>query len=122
KLTAISSILEIAAQATESNQLLDALCGALLDVFPAADSIGVLVEDERTKELKAATYRSRRGQSGVDIRVPGTIIQHVVQDRRGILLQDHVTATTRPPPIMGMAATPLPVAVAEPAGSRMGAP
>lgn len=138
KLGAISSILEIAAQATEPNQLLDALCGALLDVFPSADSVGVLVEDERTKELKAATHRSRRHQTGVDIRVPGTIIQHVVQDRRGILLHDHVaTGNTVPPPIRGMPPTPTPKpnaggatgsgshpvpVTAEPAGSRMGAP
>jgi len=125
KLTAISSILEIAAQATEPNQLLDALCGALLDVFASADSVGVLVEDERSKELKAITHRSRRGQTGLDIKVPGTIIQHVVQDRRGILLQDQVpSGNTRPPPILGMA-TPLASAApaaAEPAGSRMGAP
>ena len=130
KLGAISSILEIAAQATEPNQL--------LDVFPSADSVGVLVEDERTKELKAATHRSRRHQTGVDIRVPGTIIQHVVQDRRGILLHDHVaTGNTVPPPIRGMPPTPTPKpnaggatgsgshpvpVTAEPAGSRMGAP
>ena len=90
KLSAISSILEIAAQAHDPAQLLDALCGALLDLFPSADSVGVLVEDERTKELKAITHRSRRsnGPVATDIRVPGTIIQHVVQDRRGILLHD----------------------------------
>jgi sigma-B regulation protein RsbU (phosphoserine phosphatase) len=127
KLGAISSILEIAAQATEPNQLLDALCGALLDVFPAADSVGVLVEDERTRELKAITHRARRSQTGLDIRVPGTIIQHVVQDRRGILLQDHATGTTRPPPVPGIAIPtptpgPAPALAGEPAGSRMGAP
>jgi sigma-B regulation protein RsbU (phosphoserine phosphatase) len=127
KMVAISSILEIAAQATEPSQLLEALCGALLDVFPSAESIGVLVEDERTKELKAITHRTRHSTSGNDIRVPGTIIQHVVQDRRGILLQDHVaTGNTKPPPIIGMA-TPAAgsgsgAKAIEAAGSRMGAP
>jgi sigma-B regulation protein RsbU (phosphoserine phosphatase) len=90
KLSAMSSILEIAAQSTEPNQLLASLCGALLELFPSAESVGVLVEDERTKELKAITHKSRRsnGPSESAIRVPGTIIQHVVQDRRGILLHD----------------------------------
>lgn len=90
KLSAISSILEIAAQSSEPNQLLASLCGALLELFPSAESVGVLVEDERTKELKAITHKSRRanGPSESAIRVPGTIIQHVVQDRRGILLHD----------------------------------
>jgi serine phosphatase RsbU (regulator of sigma subunit)/pSer/pThr/pTyr-binding forkhead associated (FHA) protein len=101
KLSAISSILEIAAQAHDPNQLLDALCGALLELFPSADSVGVLVEDERTKELKAITHRSRRSNGPVapDIRVPGTIIQHVVQDRRGILLNDGSGAGVIPVPI-----------------------
>jgi phosphoserine phosphatase RsbU/P len=129
KLGAISSILEIAAQATEPNQLLDALCAALLDVFPPAESVGVLVEDERTKELKAITHRSRRSHTGLDIRVPGTIIQHVVQDRRGILLHEQASGTTRPPPVIGVpvggamvAARGAAPALNEPAGSRMGAP
>jgi len=106
KLSAISSILEIAAQSHDPNQLLDALCGALLELFPSADSVGVLVEDEKTKELKAITHRSRRtnGPGESNIRVPGTIIQHVVQDRRGILLHD------------GSGAGPLPVAVPPAAG------
>ena len=133
---ALSSILEIAAQATDPNQLLDALCTALLDVFSSAESVGVLVEDERSKELKAITHRSRRNQPGLEIRVPGTIIQHVVQDRRGILLQEHVSGSIRPTPVIGLpaagsaasavaAATASGSAVpaaAEPAGSRMGAP
>ena len=93
KLTALSSILEFAAQSSEPTQLLDSLCGALLDVFPSADSVGVLVEDERTRELKAITHRTRRPTAGGgDIKVPGTIIQHVVQDRRGILLQESLVA------------------------------
>jgi len=101
KLSAISSILEIAAQAHDPNQLLDALCVALLELFPSADSVGVLVEDERTKELKAITHRSRRsnGPGASDIRVPGTIIQHVVQDRRGILLNDGSGAGVIPVPV-----------------------
>jgi serine phosphatase RsbU (regulator of sigma subunit)/pSer/pThr/pTyr-binding forkhead associated (FHA) protein len=135
KLGALSSILEIAAQSSEPGQLLDALCGALLEVFPSANSVGVLVEDERSKELRAITHRTRRqsdGPSG-EIRVPGTIIQHVVQDRRGILLQDG-------PDGRGVRATPpsgvtvldaslapvvpgaVPAAPGEPVGSRMGAP
>lgn len=124
KLGAISSILEIAAQSSEPAQLLDALCGALLDVFPSCDSVGVLVEDERTRELKAITHRTRRptpGPGGSDIRVPGTIIQHVVQDRRGILLQDgpdgHARAAVGGGGPAG-AAEP----AGEPVGSRMGAP
>ena len=154
KLSAISSILEIAAQAHDPNQLLDSLCGALLELFPSADSVGVLVEDERTKELKAITHRSRRsnGPSASDIRVPGTIIQHVVQDRRGILLNDASGAGVIPvavakssiaagaaaaaptadgtgagavPAAIGDGATAIvkaPAIIEPPSGSRMGAP
>ncbi|HWM86831.1 MAG TPA: FHA domain-containing protein, partial [Kofleriaceae bacterium] len=152
KLSAMSSILEIAAQAHDPNQLLDSLCGALLELFPSADSVGVLVEDERTKELKAITHRSRRanGPPAADIRVPGTIIQHVVQDRRGILLHDASGVGAIPVPVARTSATTSAVAAAgagaptaagtggtpgdgntiaavapvleSPAGSRMGAP
>ncbi|HTE53629.1 MAG TPA: SpoIIE family protein phosphatase [Kofleriaceae bacterium] len=149
KLSAISSILEIAARSHEPNQLLDALCGALLELFPSADSVGVLVEDEKTRELKAITHRSRRanGPQVSDIRVPGTIIQHVVQDKRGILLHDAsgaipvvvsgtitkaagttaLSTTSSPTPATGVptdgkAAAVATAAVETPAGSRMGAP
>jgi phosphoserine phosphatase RsbU/P len=149
KLSAISSILEIAAQSHDPNQLLDSLCGALLELFPSADSVGVLVEDERTKELKAITHRSRRtnGPSPEGIRVPGTIIQHVVQDRRGILLHDGSGVGALPVPVVaanslaaaasvgaagpgagalpnneGTKITAPPPVLESPAGSRMGAP
>jgi sigma-B regulation protein RsbU (phosphoserine phosphatase) len=148
KLSAISSILEIAAQSHDPNQLLDSLCGALLELFPSADSVGVLVEDEKTKELKAITHRSRRtnGPSPEGIRVPGTIIQHVVQDRRGILLHDASGVSALPVPAgasslaaaasvgtagpgagaiatnEGTKVTAPPPVLDTPAGSRMGAP
>ena len=122
KLSAISSILEIAAQAHDPNQLLDALCGALLELFPSADSVGVLVEDERTKELKAITHRSRRsnGPAPSDIRVPGTIIQHVVQDRRGILLNDGSGAGVIPVPVATGAAASSGAAVASTSAAGSG--
>ena len=115
KLAALCAILETAAQATEPTQVLDSLCEALLDVFADAASVGVLVEDERTGELRVASHRARtpaRPTDSCQMRVPRTIIQHVVQDRRGILLQEP-----------HLAAAPVDLAVGgEPLGSRMGAP
>jgi serine phosphatase RsbU (regulator of sigma subunit) len=119
KMNALCAILEIAAQATEPRQVLDALCEALLDVFADAHSVGVLVEDEKSGELRAASHRMRgparsrdHGPRDSDIQVPRTIIQHVVQDRRGILLEE---------PHLRAAAVDLEVGGA-PVGSRMGAP
>jgi phosphoserine phosphatase RsbU/P len=109
KVAAISSILEIAAQSSDPTQLLEQLCEHLLDVFPTADSVGVLVEDEHSKELKALTNKQRNRRATGEIRVPGTIIHHVVQEHRGILLQD-----------TGVSLTPGPDG--RNVGSRMGAP
>ncbi len=57
----------------------------------------MLVEDERSGELRIQCQRHRqhnpldstaRVPFGGELRVPGTIIQHVVSDRRGVLLGD----------------------------------
>jgi len=79
--------------------------------------VGVLVDDAQTGKLEVKCHkRRRRTQSGYsgELKVPATIISHVVRDRRGILLAE--------------ASTPAPELVdsesgSEPArGSRMGAP
>ena len=114
RMDALCAVLDITSQATEPRQVLDSLCAALLDVFPVADSVGVLVEDEQTGELKAASHKVRHLNPSAtipDLRVPKTIIQHVMLDRRGILVQD------RPPVPRAMA-----TGDEEPQGSRMGAP
>lgn len=98
KLDALTQILHATASSDTADTLLEKLVDALLDLFPQAEDVGVLVEDERTGELKVQVQKHRPGPSqtsggekpyGGDLRVPGTIIQHVVSDRRGVLLGDH---------------------------------
>jgi serine phosphatase RsbU (regulator of sigma subunit)/pSer/pThr/pTyr-binding forkhead associated (FHA) protein len=86
KLDALTQILHATAESDTSDTLILKLCDALLDLFPQAEDVGVLVEDERTRELKVQCQRHRKQTFGSNLRVPGTIIQHVISDRRGVLL------------------------------------
>src|SRR5215468_2746556 len=86
KLDALTQILHATAASDTSDALLGKLVDALLELFPQAEDVGVLVEDERTGELKVQCQRHRKPAFGGDLRVPGTIIQHVISDRRGVLL------------------------------------
>jgi sigma-B regulation protein RsbU (phosphoserine phosphatase) len=105
KVDALTSILEVTASSTEPDQIVAKMVDALLDLYPQADSIGVLVEDERTNELKVQCQRHRTGTVS-QLRVPGTIISHVVADKRGVLLGSNDLSSQD----------------GEAAGSRMGAP
>lgn len=122
KVNALTSLLESAATTTDPIILLEKIVEALLEVFPSADSVGVLVEDPKNGELQVQTKRHRKRSVSQDMRVPGTIIRHVVEGRKGILLQgdDHaaVTDTANGPHDQ----TPQPAMGLEPSGSRMGAP
>jgi phosphoserine phosphatase RsbU/P len=112
KLDALTQILHATASSDTADALLQKLVDALLDLFPQAEDVGVLVEDERTGELKVQVQKHRAGPTsatdkqpyGGDLRIPGTIIQHVVSDRRGVLLGEHTDAND------------------EGVGTRMGAP
>jgi serine phosphatase RsbU (regulator of sigma subunit)/pSer/pThr/pTyr-binding forkhead associated (FHA) protein len=88
KLDALTQILHATASSDTAEALLQKLVDALLDLFPQAEDVGVLVEDERTGELRVQCQKHRKQPFGGDLRVPGTIIQHVVSDRRGVLLGD----------------------------------
>lgn len=105
KLTALTAILAAAAKTPDPEALLEGLLAPLLEMFSRADTVGVLVEDDRTGELQIKYHKHRERSFSGGLRVPGTIITHVVQDRRGVLL--------------GEAAQ---VADGEVAGTRMGAP
>lgn len=106
KLAALTAILDSVSHTDDPDGLLERVVEHLLEVFPQADSVGVLVQDERTRELTVKCHRSReRTTYAGDLRVPGTIIEHVVHDRRGVLLAD-----------------PGHQADGEPVGNRMGAP
>jgi sigma-B regulation protein RsbU (phosphoserine phosphatase) len=109
KLAALSAILTAVSHTDDADKLLERVVEQLLEVFPQAESVGVFVQDERTRELKVKCYRQRSSKVfGGDMRVPGTIIDHVVHDRRGVLLGD-ATGRTQ--------------AISEEAvGTRMGAP
>ena len=106
KLDALTQILHATASSDTEEALLGRIVDALLEMFPQAEDVGVLVEDERSGELKVQAQRNRQrdkdkgrdkestspGDTGTrrpfggELRVPGTIIQHVVSDRRGVLL------------------------------------
>jgi phosphoserine phosphatase RsbU/P len=86
KLDALTQILHATAASDTSETLIQKLVDALLELFPQAEDVGVLVEDERTHELKVQCQRHRKQVFGGNLRVPGTIIQHVISDRRGVLL------------------------------------
>ncbi|HEY5944854.1 MAG TPA: FHA domain-containing protein, partial [Kofleriaceae bacterium] len=98
KLDALTSVLHAIAATDSEEALIEKIVEALLDLFPQAEDVGVLVEDSRSGELRIQCQRHRqRPQSdpvetdprrtfGGELRVPGTIIQHVVSDRRGVLL------------------------------------
>ena len=88
KLDALTQILHATAASDTSDALVNKLVDALLELFPQAEDVGVLVEDERTGELKVQCQRHRKQAFGGDLRVPGTIIQHVLSDRRGVLLSE----------------------------------
>ena len=104
KLTALTAILAAAAKTPDPEALLEGLLDPLLEMFAQADTVGVLVEDERSGELQIKYHKARERSFTGGLRVPGTIITHVVQDRRGVLLGE-------------AAATG-----GEVAGTRMGAP
>jgi serine phosphatase RsbU (regulator of sigma subunit) len=104
KLDALTQILQATAASDTSDALVSKLVDALLDLFPQAEDVGVLVEDERTGELRVQCQRHRKQAFGGDLRVPGTIIQHVLSDRRGVLLSENADENN------------------EGVGARMGAP
>jgi len=86
KLEALTQILQATAASDTAEALIQKLVDALLELFPQAEDVGVLVEDERSGELKVQCQRHRKSAFGGNLRVPGTIIQHVISDRRGVLL------------------------------------
>src|SRR3954470_5513304 len=104
KLDALTQVLHATASSDTAEALLEKLSDALLELFPQAQDVGVLVEDERTGELRVQCQRHRRQAFGGDLRVPGTIIQHVLSDRRGVLLSENADENN------------------EGVGARMGAP
>lgn len=116
KLYAVQTLLEIAANVADPDQLLESVVAQLLEVFPQAHSVGVLVQDERTGELKVQCRKTRKEQLfGGDLKVPGTIINHVVNKHRGVLLSEDRGDDDKPRLTTGDPSK-------EPNGSRMGAP
>ncbi|WP_045119272.1 SpoIIE family protein phosphatase [Haliangium ochraceum] len=116
KLHAVQTILETAANIADPDLLLESVVAQLLEVFPQADSVGVLVEDEDSHELLVKCHKTRKKQGfSADLKVPGTIIDHVVHDRRGILLSESGHDAREDGDLAGRTSVP-------PNGSRMGAP
>ncbi|MBK7534221.1 MAG: SpoIIE family protein phosphatase [Myxococcales bacterium] len=90
KLAALTDILHATASASGPSALMEKLANAVLAMFPQAESVGVLVEDEHRGDLRVECQRHRRDSFHGELRVPGAIISHVVADRRGVLLDDSV--------------------------------
>jgi len=103
KLDALTQVLHATAASDSAETLLQKVVDALLELFPQADDVGVLVVDERTGDLRVQCQRHREHlvapveptappahtQSEVGhLRVPGTIIQHVISDHRSVLLRE----------------------------------
>ncbi|HEX5061633.1 MAG TPA: SpoIIE family protein phosphatase [Kofleriaceae bacterium] len=97
KLDAVTQILQAIAATDTEESLLEKIVEALLELFPQAENVGVVVSDERTSELRVQCQRHRQREKvdpsttgprplTPELRIPGTIIQHVVSDRRGVLL------------------------------------
>jgi len=85
KLEALTQILHATAHSETEDVLLEKVAEALLALFPQAADVGVLVDDEKTHELRINVQRHRASITS-ELRVPATIIAHVVSDRRGVLL------------------------------------
>src|SRR5580704_8526032 len=60
KLDALVHLLHATASSDTGDALLEKLVEALLDVFPQADDVGVLVEDERSGDLRVQAQRHRK--------------------------------------------------------------
>src|SRR5574338_317259 len=83
KLDALTEILRATAASDTEDALLDKIAEALLELFPQAEDVGVLVEDERTRALRVQCQRKRNrprtepGATGPrplpELRIPGTI-------------------------------------------------
>ena len=88
KLEALTEVLFATAAADSAQTLLEHIVAALLDLFPQAIDVGILVENSTTGELEVSVQRRRASQPDQDapLRVPGTIIQHVVDGHRAVLL------------------------------------
>ncbi|MGE0870643.1 MAG: SpoIIE family protein phosphatase [Kofleriaceae bacterium] len=86
KLDALTQVLQATAASDTAEALLEKVVDALLDLFPQAVDVGVLIQDERTDELRVRCQKHRRNTDTGPLKVPGTIIQHVVSDQRGVLL------------------------------------
>src|SRR5215831_2967454 len=65
KLDALTQILHATAESDNAETLLEKLVDALLELFPQAEDVGVLVEDERTGELRVQCQRHRQRASTV---------------------------------------------------------
>ncbi len=88
KLEALTEVLFATAAADSAQTLLEHVVAALLDLFPQAIDVGVLVENDKTGELEVSVQRRRATSTtpAGPLRVPGTIIQHVVDGQRAVLL------------------------------------
>jgi len=96
KLEALTEVLFATAAADSAQALLEHVVAALLDLFPQAIDVGVLVENERTGELEVTVQRHRATNNTPPgpLRVPGTIIQHVVDGHRAVLLSETSSGDT----------------------------
>ncbi len=88
KLEALTQILHATAASDTPDALLEKIVGALLEVFPQAQHVGVLVSEEKHGELQIKVQKHRTGLVDEPLLVPGTIVSHVVSESRSVLLSE----------------------------------
>ncbi|MCG8425550.1 MAG: SpoIIE family protein phosphatase [Proteobacteria bacterium] len=119
KFQAVQNLLEIMANVADPDKLVESVVAQLLEVFAQAHSVGVLVQEENTGELKVQCRKTRKNRVfGGDLKVPGTIINHVMNHHSAVLLSE--ADNTKAPEFKS--ADPVKQPTKEPNGSRMGAP
>lgn len=115
KLTALAAIVEAAARTSEPTELFEPLCQQLLDVFPAAISVGFLGAKDRSNDIVVHTQKHRNRTRTLE--VPVSIVDHVIGQGEGVLL----SISGSEPPAASPGGAPR-ESKRTPTGSRMGAP
>lgn len=93
---ALTSLLDIVATTVDPSSLLEKLAGIVLELFPHATQVGILIENERTGELCVSAQRrrdsARANTAPTELEVPGMLITQVVGQARGMLMTEATDA------------------------------
>lgn len=90
KLAAVLDISKRLAGASEPQSIMPRILDILFDIFRFADRGCILLRDETTGELVPSAMRHRKKTGDATIRLSKTILNQVVNDKRGIISADAV--------------------------------